>query len=78
MRAEKQRIAAAARVERERLLDQTRRDIEMRRRMARRELTEYAAELAVSVAQERIRRTITPDDQLRLVDRYTSQLKEAR
>jgi hypothetical protein len=30
------------------------------------------------VAQERIRRTITPDDQLRLVDRYTSQLKEAR
>jgi F-type H+-transporting ATPase subunit b len=78
VRAEEQRIAAAARVERERLLDQTRRDIEMRLRMARRELTEYAAELAVSVAQERIRRTITPDDQLRLVDRYTSQLKEAR
>jgi F-type H+-transporting ATPase subunit b len=78
VRAEQQRIADAARAERERLLDQTRREIEMRLRMARRELTEYAAELAVSVAQERIRRTITPDDQLRLVDRYTSQLKEAR
>ena len=50
----------------------------MRLRMARRELTEYAAELAVSVAQERIKRTITPEDQLRLVDRYTTQLKEAR
>jgi F-type H+-transporting ATPase subunit b len=78
VRAEKQRIADAARAERERLLEQTRREIGMRLRMARRELTEYAADLAVSVAQERIRRTITPDDQLRLVDRYTSQLKEAR
>lgn len=78
VRAEQQRIADTARAERKRLLDQTRRDIEMRLQMARRELTEYAAELAVSVAQERIRRTITPEDQLRLVDRYTSQLKEAR
>jgi F-type H+-transporting ATPase subunit b len=76
--AEKIRIADAAKQERERLLDQTRREIEMRLRIARRELTEYAADLAVSVAQERIRKTITPDDQLRLVDRYTAQLKEAR
>jgi F-type H+-transporting ATPase subunit b len=78
VRAEQLRIAATAKLERERLLDQTRREVEMRLRMARRELTEYAAGLAVSVAQERIRRTITPDDQLRLVDRYTTQLKEAR
>ena len=78
VRAEQVRIAEAAQGERERLLDQTRREIEMRLRLARRELTEYAAELAVSVAQERIKRTITPEDQLRLVDRYTTQLKEAR
>ena len=32
----------------------------------------------VSVAEARIRRSITPDDQVRLVDRYASQLKEAR
>jgi F-type H+-transporting ATPase subunit b len=76
--AEKARIAEAATAERERLLAQTRREIDMRLRMARRELTEYAAQLAVSVAQERITRTITPDDQLRLVDRYATQLKEAR
>ncbi len=78
VRAEQVRIAEAARIERDRLLDQTRREIAMRLRLARRELTEYAAELAVSVAQERIKRTITPEDQLRLVDRYTTQLKEAR
>ena len=78
VRAEKARIAQAAAQERERLLDQTRREIDMRLRMARRDLTEYAAELAVNVAEERIRRTITPEDQLRLVDRYTTQLKEAR
>ena len=78
VRNEKIRIADTARVERERLLEQTRREIAMRLRMARRELTEYAAELAVDVAHDRIQRTITPDDQLRLVDRYTAQLREAR
>jgi len=33
---------------------------------------------AVAVAQDRIARTITPEDQLRLVDRYSAQLQEAR
>jgi F-type H+-transporting ATPase subunit b len=78
VRAEKIRIAETGRIERERLLDQTRREIAMRLRIARRELTEYGAELAVQVAQDRLQRTITPDDQLRLVDRYTAQLREAR
>jgi F-type H+-transporting ATPase subunit b len=78
VRAEQARIAQAAAAERERLLAQTSREIDMRLRLARRELTEYAAQLAVNVAQERLARTITPDDQLRLVDRYTRQLQEAR
>jgi F-type H+-transporting ATPase subunit b len=76
--AEQVRIAQAAAADRERLLEQTRREIEMRLRVARRELTAHAAELAVSVAEARIRRSITTDDQLRLVDRYTAQLREAR
>ncbi len=76
--AEQARIAQAAEVERERLIAQTRREIEMRLRVERRELTEHAAMLAVKIAEERIKRSITPDDQLRLVDRYTAQLKEAR
>src|SRR5690606_13800951 len=78
VKAEQARITQAAAEERERLLEQTRREIEMRLRIARRELTEYAAHLAVQVAETRIRHTITPDDQIRLVDRYASQLQEAR
>ena len=78
VRAEQARIAQTAAAERTRLLEQTRREIDMRLRIARRELTEHAARLAVGVAEQRIRRNITPDDQLRLVDRYASQLKEAR
>ena len=78
VKAERARIAAAAENERVRLLDQTRREIDMRLRVAKRELTEHAAQLAVQVAEQRIKRIITPDDQIRLVDRYASQLKEAR
>lgn len=76
--AEEARIAETAKAERARLIEQTRREIDMRLRIARRELVEHAAQLAVQVAEERITRTITPDDQLRLVDRYATQLKEAR
>jgi F-type H+-transporting ATPase subunit b len=76
--AEKQRIAEAAAAERERLIDQTRREIDTRLRVARRELTEHAAQLAINIAGERIKRTITSEDQLRLLDRYTAQLREAR
>ena len=50
----------------------------MRLRIARRQITEYAAQLTIDVAERRIVRSITPDDHLRLVDRYTAQLKEAR
>jgi F-type H+-transporting ATPase subunit b len=77
LRAEQARITEAARAERERILEQTRREIEMRLRIAKRQLTEHAAALAVGVAEERIKRSITPEDQLRLVDRYAAQLKGA-
>jgi len=76
VQAEKVRIAQAAAVERERLLNQTRREIDMRLRIARRALVELAAELAVGVAREHITRSITPEDQMRLIDRYTSHLAE--
>jgi F-type H+-transporting ATPase subunit b len=75
VKAERARIASASAAERDRLLEQTRREIDMRLRIAKRELVELAAELAVQVARRRIAQTITPDDHLRLVDRYASQLR---
>jgi len=73
--AERARIEQEAQAERQRMLQHTRREIDMRLRVAKRELLELGAALAVNVAAERIRKTITPDDQARLVDRYASQLQ---
>jgi F-type H+-transporting ATPase subunit b len=75
--AERLRIEQDAQAERQRLLEQTRREIDMRLRVAKRELLELGAGLAVNVAAERIRTSITADDQARLVDRYATQLQAA-
>jgi F0F1-type ATP synthase membrane subunit b/b' len=37
----------------------------------------HAADLAVGVATERIRQTITDEDQKRLIDRYVNQLHKS-
>jgi F-type H+-transporting ATPase subunit b len=68
--AEEARIATLAVAERERLLEQTRREIELQVRLAKRELVEHAADLAVKLAGDRIQRHITPGDQDRMVDGY--------
>jgi F0F1-type ATP synthase membrane subunit b/b' len=73
--AERKRIEEAAEAERQRLLEQTRREIDMRLRVARRDLLELTADRAVSVARERIAKSITAEDQARLVDRYAAQMK---
>ena len=74
--AEEQRIAAAATAERERLLEQTRREIDLQVRLAKKEILEHAADLSVQLATERLKNEVTPADQDRLVDRYLSQVKE--
>src|SRR6266511_2477347 len=62
------RAAAAAQLaERERMLEQTRREIDLQVRLAKRELVEHAANLSVQLARDRIEKTITPDDHERLV-----------
>ncbi len=75
--AEEARIQAAASAERERLLEQARREIDLQVKVAERELVSHAADLAVGVATARIKTTITADDQERLVDRYVQQLGSA-
>ncbi|MDE3157126.1 MAG: ATP synthase F0 subunit B [Acidobacteriota bacterium] len=76
--AEEARIDRAAAAERERLLEQARREIDLQLRVAQRELVTRAAELSVDLATQRIKRTITDADQLRLVDRYLDQLDTTR
>lgn len=76
--AEEARIAAAAAAERERLVQQARRAIDLQLRLARRELLEHAATLAVQRAAERVRREIAPEDHERLVARYLDQVGRVR
>ncbi len=73
--AEETRIRALAESERQRLLDHARRQIENELRVAARDLKRRAGELAVEVATERVKRTITERDQARLVDRYLTQVR---
>jgi F-type H+-transporting ATPase subunit b len=76
--AEEARITAAAAAERDRLLEQARREIALQVKIAERDLVAHAANLAVGVASERIKQTITDDDRQRLVDRYVAQLETDR
>jgi len=73
--AEGERIAAAATADRDRLLEQTRREIDLQVRLAKKALLEHAADLSVQLATERIKKEVTPADQDRLVDRYLQQVK---
>jgi F0F1-type ATP synthase membrane subunit b/b' len=71
---ERERMKAATAAEREKLLDRTRREIDLQFRVARRDLLEHTADLAMSRAKARIAQTITPDDQARLVARYAAEV----
>jgi len=76
--AERVRIEQAAEAERQRLMEHTRREIDMRLRVAKRELLELTADLAVGVASDRIKRSITADDQARMIDRYATQVMQVQ
>ena len=73
--AEEERIRQAADIERQRMVENGKREIERRAQTAERQLTQRAGELAVSLATERVKREITDADQARLVDRYLDQVR---
>jgi F-type H+-transporting ATPase subunit b len=72
---EQVRIREAAELERKRLMEQARRDIDLQLQAARRNLTKHAAALAVDLAEKRIEREIPPADQQRLVDKYVARME---
>ncbi len=73
--AERERLADATVREKAKVLDRTQREIDSQLRSARRQLTEHAAELTMTLARKRIERDITPEDQARLIDRYASEVR---
>ena len=72
--AEETRIGKEAATARERVLEQTRRELDLQVRVARDELRVRAAELATAIARTRITERMTPAEQERLLDRYVDQL----
>jgi F-type H+-transporting ATPase subunit b len=72
--AEEARIREAAAADRARLLEQARREITLQLRAAERELIRCAADLTIGLASDRIKRTISEEDRLRLVERYLAHL----
>lgn len=72
--AEEARVREAAAAERVRLLEQARREIDWQLKVAKRDLQAHAADLAVAVAAQRVKASMTAEDQARLVDRYLGQL----
>jgi F0F1-type ATP synthase membrane subunit b/b' len=74
--AEERRIQAKAEAERKRLVEEMQRDVDVRIRVARKQLAADAADLAVGLAADRVRQTITDADQARLIDRYATQVKD--
>ncbi|MCC6163268.1 MAG: ATP synthase F0 subunit B [Acidobacteria bacterium] len=73
--AERTRIRTAAEVERDRLVDQARREIAAQTRHARTELRAEAAALIVDVADARLRATLTHAEQHALVDDYATRMR---
>jgi F-type H+-transporting ATPase subunit b len=67
-------ILERARLEAEKLREFARQEIETRLQEARRELREYAAELAVSLAQAKIEKRLTPGLHSRLIEESIEQL----
>lgn len=76
--AERARIRAAAEVERDRLVDQARREITSQTRNALSELRAHAATLAVDVAESRLKATLTPLEQSALVDSYAARMRNVQ
>ena len=71
---EYQRLLAAAEQDAQKIVERTKQEIDGMTRAAQLELKQHAAELSVHLAEERIRREITPADRDRLFSRFVTKL----
>jgi F0F1-type ATP synthase membrane subunit b/b' len=72
--AEYQRLVAEAERDAEKIMDRARQEIDGMTRAANIELKAHAAELAVRLAEEKVRAEITDEDRNRLFGRFVKQL----
>ena len=72
--AEQTRMEELARAESGKIAQAAEQEIETAAKAARRELQRYAAELAVGLAEKRIRETISPDAEKRILRSFVSDL----
>jgi len=75
---ERERIARATETEVAKLSEQAQREIESAGKVARHDLRRYAAEKAVGLAEEMIRREMRPEDDARLISRNIQELGGAQ
>lgn len=73
-RQEFERLTAAAERDAQKAIDRARQEIEGMTRAAEIELKTHAAELAVQLAEERIRQEIGPEDRRRLFARFVTKI----
>jgi F-type H+-transporting ATPase subunit b len=76
MTAESERIRRETEHHLQRIREQTAQEIELMTRAAKDELRKYAAELAIGLAEERIRFRMNPETQDRLVNGFVHDLRE--
>jgi len=76
--AERARIEAAAREDAEKLRLMSQREIEAAKKAALVELRQFAAEKSVELAEQIIRRELTPEDDARLLQRIGEEIQRAK
>lgn len=67
-RRERERIARLAAADADRIKRLTAEEVELQRRAALKELRAHAADRLIALAEERLRRSLTDEDQARLID----------
>lgn len=75
---QRQELIEAAEAEGQKILAAARGEVESRLRQARRELTEYAGELAAKRAEELLSKSLTQDDRKKIFSDSVKQLEESR
>jgi F-type H+-transporting ATPase subunit b len=75
---EKTRILATARQEADKILDMAKREIEGLKKSARLELKGQVAELAVRLAEQRLKASLTPEENKKMVQQFLQTLDTSR